>query len=45
LYVVATPIGHLGDVTMRALVTLAEADAFRGFGLDRRTTSQGKFFS
>ena len=26
LYVVATPIGHLGDVSMRALATLAAAD-------------------
>jgi 16S rRNA (cytidine1402-2'-O)-methyltransferase len=26
LYIVATPIGHLGDVSMRALATLAAAD-------------------
>lgn len=26
LYIVATPIGHRGDITMRALITLAQAD-------------------
>ncbi|HMN85663.1 MAG TPA: SAM-dependent methyltransferase, partial [Bauldia sp.] len=26
LHVVATPIGHLGDVTLRVLATLASAD-------------------
>jgi len=26
LHVVATPIGHLGDITLRALATIAAAD-------------------
>ena len=38
LYVTATPIGHLGDVTLRALATMAAADIL--LCEDTRTTAK-----
>ena len=36
LYIVATPIGNLGDITIRALETLREADVM---GISRTPAS------
>ena len=40
LYVVATPIGNLGDVTLRALAMLAGADAILAENLSVDATRQ-----
>jgi hypothetical protein len=40
LYLVATPIGNLGDITLRALETLAAAEAARQTGLSRKDLYQ-----
>ena len=41
LHVVATPIGNLGDISFRALATLAAADAIVAFGIDPTDSSTG----